>query len=301
MLFQTQGCPTLPDARSPGGSPLPMDDTDRDPDDPHVQLRRVWWQGTVRHEDVDEVVREEPLEIRIGGTPVAVVMRTPGHDEELALGFLATEGVVDSHEQVMSVRHCTVVEDPAAENNVVQATLHPGVDVDWSRLRRNLYASSSCGLCGKATIDQVMVRCDPLDDDTRVDVSWLHGLPQQLRAAQTVFTRTGGLHAAGLFTAGGEALVVREDVGRHNAVDKVVGWATARGRLPLRGHVLMVSGRVSYEITLKAVAAGIPVIAAVSAPSSLAVDLAERGGLTLAAFVREGRLSVYAGAERIVG
>ncbi|MCH9686908.1 MAG: formate dehydrogenase accessory sulfurtransferase FdhD [Deltaproteobacteria bacterium] len=271
-----------------------------DPDDPHLQLPRVWWQGQTRHEDVDAVVREEPLEIRIGGTPVAVVMRTPGHDHELALGFLATEGVVDDPASVMSVRHCTVVDDPAAENNVVQATLRPSVQVDWARLRRNLYASSSCGICGKASIDQVMVRCEPIDDDTRVGVQWLHALPDRLRAAQAVFTRTGGLHAAGLFVAEGEALVVREDVGRHNAVDKVVGWALERGRLPLSGHVLMVSGRVSYEITQKAVAAGIPMIAAVSAPSSLAIDLAARAGLTLAAFVRGDRLSVYTRPERIV-
>ncbi|MCA9704916.1 MAG: formate dehydrogenase accessory sulfurtransferase FdhD [Myxococcales bacterium] len=188
-----------------------------------------------------------------------------------------------------------------AEGNVLQATLAPGVEVDWARLRRNLYASSSCGLCGKATLDQVMVRHEPLVDDARVEISRLYALPARLEAAQTVFARTGGLHAAGLFDARGEVLVVREDVGRHNAVDKVVGWALAQGRLPLRGHVLMVSGRVSYEITLKAVAAGIPVLAAVSAPSSLAVALARRAGLTLVAFLRGQRASVYAGAERIVG
>jgi FdhD protein len=273
---------------------------DLEPDDPRVLLRRVCWQGDVRHEDTDEVVREEPLEIRIGGMPVAVVMRTPGHDEELVMGFLATEGVVDEPAAVRSVRHCTVVEDPAAEGNVVQVTLREGLEVDWARLRRNLYASSSCGLCGKASIDQLMLRCDPLVDDTRVEVGRLYELPAALEAAQTVFALTGGLHAAGLFDVEGRALVVREDVGRHNAVDKVVGWALQRGRLPLRGHVLMVSGRVSYEITQKAVAAGIPVIAAVSAPSSLAVDLATRAGLTLAAFLRGQRISVYAGAERIV-
>jgi FdhD protein len=275
-------------------------DPDPEPDDPRVPLRRVCWQGEARHEDIDEVVREEPLEIRIGGMPVAVVMRTPGHDEELVMGFLATEGVVDEPAAVRSVRHCTVVEDPDAEGNVVQVTLHEGVEVDWARLRRNLYASSSCGLCGKASIDQLMLRCDPLVDDTRIEVSRLYGLPAALEAAQTVFARTGGLHAAGLFDREGRALVVREDVGRHNAVDKVVGWALQRGRLPLAGHVLMVSGRVSYEITQKAVAAGIPVIAAVSAPSSLAVDLAARAGLTLAAFLRGQRISIYAGAERIV-
>lgn len=245
-------------------------------------------------------MREEPLEIRIGGIPVAVVMRTPGHDEELVMGFLATEGVVDGPDAVAGVRHCTVVEDPETEGNVMQVTLRPGIEVDWARLRRNLYASSSCGLCGKASIDQLMLRCTPLVDDTRIEVSSLYGLPLRLEAAQTVFARTGGLHAAGLFDAEGEPLVIREDVGRHNAVDKVVGWALERGMLPLRGHVLMVSGRVSYEIAQKTVAAGIPVLAAVSAPSSLAVDLSARAGVTLVAFLRGQRLSVYAGAERIV-
>ena len=183
----------------------------------------------------------------------------------------------------------------------MQVTLREGIEVDWHRLRRNLYSSSSCGLCGKASIDQLMLRCDRLEDDTRVAASCLYELPSRLRAAQDVFDRTGGLHAAGLFLAEGQALVVREDVGRHNAVDKVVGWAMRnRSGLPLRGHVLMVSGRVSYEITQKAVAAGIPVIAAVSAPSSLAVDLAARAGLTLVAFLRGQRLCVYSGTERIV-
>lgn len=269
-------------------------------EDVRVPLRRVCWQGDARREDTDEVVREEPLEIRIGGVPVAVVMRTPGHDEELVLGFLATEGVVEGSDAVASLRHCSVVEDPETEGNVMQVVLRPGLEVDWARLRRNLYASSSCGLCGKASIDQLMLRCDPVVDDTRVEVEGLYELPVRLEAAQTVFARTGGLHAAGLFDADGEPLVIREDVGRHNAVDKVVGWALHRGRLPLRGHVLMVSGRVSYEIAQKTVAAGIPVLAAVSAPSSLAVDLAARAGVTLVAFLRGQRLSVYAGAERIV-
>ena len=272
-----------------------------EPDDPRVPLRRVCWQGDAFLEDTDEVVREEPLEIRIGGVPVVVIMRTPGHDEELTTGFLASEGVVDGADAIRSVRHCTVVEEPEVEGNVVQVTLREGVEVDWTRLRRNLYSSSSCGLCGKASIDQLMLRCDPMEDDVRVAASCLYELPSRLRAAQDVFDRTGGLHAAGLFLADGQALVVREDVGRHNAVDKVVGWAMRnRGRLPLRGHVLMVSGRVSYEITQKAVAAGIPVIAAVSAPSSLAVELAASAGVTLVAFLRGQRLCVYAGAERVV-
>lgn len=268
-------------------------------EDVRVPLRRVCWQGDARREDTDEVVREEPLEIRIGGVPVAVVMRTPGHDEELVLGFLATEGVVEGSDAVASLRHCSVVEDPETEGNVMQVVLRPGLEVDWARLRRNLYASSSCGLCGKASIDQLMLRCDPVVDDTRVEVEGLYELPVRLEAAQTVFARTGGLHAAGLFDADGEPLVIREDVGRHNAVDKVVGWAVRERRLPLSGHMLLVSGRVSFELTQKAWMAGVPLLAAVSAPSTLAVDVAAEAGLTLVGFLRGRTMNVYTGEHRV--
>lgn len=276
-----------------------------DPDAATSVVRRVEWSGDRAVEDDDVVVREEPLEIRIGGVPVAVVMRTPGHDEELAWGFVTTERVVDDPGWVASLRHCTTVDTPEAENNVMQVVLRPGVTVDLARLRRNLYASSSCGLCGKASIEQVLQTAPPLHDDARVRAETLYAAPERMRAHQTVFSQTGGLHAAGLFDGQGELLVVREDVGRHNAVDKVVGWAVGTSRAPLHGrmtgHVLAVSGRVSFEIVQKALAARIAVVAAVSAPSSLAIELARRAGLTLAAFVRGRRLCVYAGGERIVG
>jgi FdhD protein len=247
---------------------------------------------------VDAVAREEPLEIRIGGVPIAVVMRTPGHDEELVRGFLLTEGIVAEPSQVASVRHCTTVTAADAEENVVQVVLAPGHEVDLARLRRNLYASSSCGICGKATLEQALARAPELHDGAAIDPEILYALPGRLRGAQSVFDRTGGLHAAGLFTPAGECLVVREDVGRHNAVDKVVGWAVAGGR-SLAGHVLMVSGRVSFEVVQKALAAKIPIVAAVSAPSSLAVELARASGMTLVGFLRDRRACVYAHPGRI--
>ena len=262
-------------------------------------VHRVEWTDGATHEAEDRVVREEPLEIRIGGVPVAVVMRTPGHDAELVRGFLTTERVVDDPSWVASVRHCTTAEHPDAENNVMQVVLRQGHTVDLARLRRNLYASSSCGVCGKASIDRVMETAPALVDHTRVPVTALYGIPENLRAQQAVFSATGGLHAAGLFDTAGTALVVREDVGRHNAVDKVVGWAHAN-RPVLTETVLAVSGRVSFEIVQKALAARIPIVAAVSAPSSLAIELARRADLTLAAFVRGRRLCVYAGPQRVI-
>jgi FdhD protein len=268
-------------------------------DDALRPIRRVQIKDGARTESEDVVVREEPLEIRIGGVPLAVVMRTPGHDEDLARGFLVTERVVERAAEVASVRHCTTVEAPEAENNVMQVVLAPGVQVDLARLRRNLYASSSCGICGKATIDNVLDVAPPIEDAVTVTADVLYGLPAALRGEQDVFSRTGGLHAAGLFAPDGTRLVVREDVGRHNAVDKTIGWALAAGRVPLHGTILMVSGRVSYEIVQKALAARIPVVAAVSAPSSLAVELAQAGGLTLVAFLRDRSLGAYAGVQRI--
>ena len=266
--------------------------------DPLVVVDRTEWKGADADAGEDRVVREEPLEIRIGGVPVAVVMRTPGHDEELVTGFLLTERIVDDVAAIESVRHCDTVDTPEAEDNVVQVVLRPGVEVDVAALRRNLYASSSCGVCGKASIDRAMACAAPLQDDVRVSVDFLYALPDRLRAAQPVFAQTGGLHAAGLFDATGTAIVVREDVGRHNAVDKAVG-VCARRVAGARPVVLMVSGRVSFEIAQKALAARVPIVAAVSAPSSLAVDLARRSGLTLVGFLRDRRLCVYAGAERI--
>jgi FdhD protein len=249
--------------------------------------------------DRDLVAREEPLEIQLHGATLAVVMRTPGHDAELARGFLVTERVVRRAADITAVRHCTVVTDPDAEDNVVNVTLRDGVAVDLEALRRNLFASSSCGVCGKATIENALAVAPPLDDPARFAPGFFHDLADRLAAEQPVFARTGGLHAAALCAPDGALLVVREDVGRHNAVDKIVGWALERDRVPLAGHALMISGRISFEIVQKALAARVPAIAAVSAPSSLAVDLAQRAGLMLVGFLRGRRFNVYGHRARL--
>lgn len=252
-------------------------------------------------EAADRVAHEEPLEIQVQGAPLAVVMRTPGHDAELVTGFLLTERVVRGLEDVASLRHCDEAPSPEAADNVVRVRLRPGVGLDVEALRRNLFASSSCGVCGKATLENALATAPPLTDPARFPAALLHALPERLRAAQPLFEETGGLHAAGLFDAEGHLLVAREDVGRHNAVDKVVGWSAREGRLPLGGHVLLVSGRISYEIVQKALAARCPLVAAVSAPSSLAVSLAEAAGVALVGFLRGGRMNVYGARERVVG
>ncbi len=253
----------------------------------------------------DMLAVEEPLEIRVGGHSFAVTMRTPGNDVDLAAGFLVSEGVITRSEQFRAARYCAgASEDSLNTYNVLDVTLAPDVPPPNPGLERSFLTNSSCGLCSKSSIDAVRthsafeVESDPL----RVSEDLLAALPEQLRAGQDVFDKTGGLHAAALFHGEtGELLVLREDVGRHNAVDKVIGWALKDDRLPLRGTVLMVSGRASFELTQKAVMAGIPVLAAVSAPSSLAAELAAEGGLTLVGFVRGDSMVVYAGAERIVG
>jgi len=235
----------------------------------------------------DLVAVEEPLEIRIGGEPVAVTMRTPGHDEELALGFCLTEGL-----EPVAAR---VPDDLAANTIEVEAA---GFDRD--RLRRHFYTSSSCGVCGKGAIEAVTVAAPRVESALEVDSKVVASLPERLRDGQAAFAVTGGLHATGLFTPGGELLCVREDVGRHNALDKVVGWAFLAGRLPLAENVLCVSGRLSFELVQKAAVAGCPVLVAVGAPSSLAVELADDRGITLCGFVREGRVTVYTEPWRIV-
>ncbi|WP_335978671.1 formate dehydrogenase accessory sulfurtransferase FdhD [Streptomyces sp. CA2R106] len=250
----------------------------------------------------DTLVAEEPLEIRLNGRPLAITMRTPGDDFALAVGFLVSEGVLARAEDVASVVYCAgATADGGNTYNVVDVALAPGVPLPDIALERNVYTSSSCGLCGKASLDAVRTasRMPPLDPGLpRLTPELLSALPERLRAAQSVFDRTGGLHAAALFDGDGELLDVREDVGRHNAVDKLVGRALREGLLPLAGRVLMVSGRASFELVQKAVMAGIPVLAAVSAPSSLAVDLAAESGLTLVGFLRGSSMNVYAGEER---
>ncbi|MFJ4777047.1 formate dehydrogenase accessory sulfurtransferase FdhD [Streptomyces sp. NPDC088762] len=251
----------------------------------------------------DTLVAEEPLEIRLNGRPLAITMRTPGDDFALAVGFLVSEGVLGRTEDVQAVTYCEgATEDGSNTYNVVNVQLAAGVPVPDITLERNVYTTSSCGLCGKASLDAVRTatRFPGLaDDPVRVTARLLGELPDRLRAAQKVFDRTGGLHAAALFSADGELIDVREDVGRHNAVDKIVGRALQAGRLPLAGSVLLVSGRASFELAQKAVMAGIPILAAVSAPSSLAVDLALESGLTLVGFLRGGDMNIYAGEDRI--
>jgi FdhD protein len=255
----------------------------------------------VRSERPDTLATEEPMEIRAGGpgdeaSQVAVTMRTPGGDFELAVGFLFTEGLIEPGE-VARVAYCDDL-DAAQRFNVVTVTLRRPFDPE--ALRRNFFASSSCGVCGKAALDDVAVRCAPVAPGPEVDAATLVGLPDALRAGQRAFDRTGGLHAAGLFTAAGELVSLREDVGRHNAVDKVIGEQVLANRVPLSDHVLQVSGRASFEIVQKAARAGIPIVSAVSAPSSLAVETGERFGMTIVGFVRDGRCNVYAGAERVI-
>lgn len=242
------------------------------------------------------------MELRVDGRALAVTMRTPGHDVELVHGFLLTEGVIGSVNDVVTARYCGSVDGNGHNTyNVLDVTLAAGVAAPDSGVDRNFYTTSSCGVCGKASLDAVRLRSRfSVDDDfAQVSSQTLFALPDALRAGQRLFDSTGGLHAAGLFTAEGRLLVVREDVGRHNAVDKVVGWALLNDRIPARGCVLMVSGRASFELVQKAVMAGVPILAAVSAPSSLAADLAAESGLTLVGFLRGTTMNVYTGADRI--
>jgi FdhD protein len=235
----------------------------------------------------DELAVEEPLEIRVSGGPIAVTMRTPGHDEELAVGFLVSEGI--------PVVKVGPTQDLAA--NVVEVEVEG--DFDLGRLQRNFYTSSSCGVCGKGALEAVAVEAPRVASDLTVPAELIGSLPERLRESQPTFAATGGLHATGLFDEGGNLLCVREDVGRHNAMDKVVGWAFAQGLLPLERQVLCVSGRLSFELVQKAAVAGCPILVAVGAPSSLAVDLARDRGITLCGFVRNGRVNVYTESERI--
>jgi len=255
----------------------------------------------VRSERTDTLATEEPLEIRVQGPDqemlqVAVTMRTPGGDFELACGFLFTEGLIVPGE-VRRVAYCDNLPGEEQRYNVVSVTLERPFDAE--RLRRNFYANSSCGVCGKAALEDIEVRCEPVAPGPEVDLGLIVALPDRLRKAQAVFERTGGLHAAGLFTPSGDVLTVREDVGRHNAVDKVIGERYLAGEVPASETILQVSGRASFEIVQKAAVAGIPIVSAVSAPSSLAVEAADRFGMTLVGFVRDGRANVYTHPERV--
>ena len=250
--------------------------------------------GQARESD-DELAAEEPLEIRVRGRAVTITMRTPGHDDELAAGFLLTEGLIRRRSDVLTIEPC----DRNDEGNLLNVVVAPEVNVDFERLTRHVFASSSCGLCGKATIEAIRSLFPRIESDVEVDAATILRLPELMRQQQATFERTGGLHAAALFCASGELLVLREDIGRHNAVDKVVGHALLHDLLPLDRHVLLVSGRSSFEIMQKALAARVPIVAAVSAPSSLAVAFAEENGQTLIGFLREARMNVYSHPRRI--
>jgi FdhD protein len=262
------------------------------------RIERV--EGAAARPTVDTLAAEEPLEMRIGGEAVAVTMRTPGSDFELAAGFCLTEGLVAEPDDIVHIRYCagTDPETGLQTYNVVDLALRGGGTVAPD-LRRNVYTTSSCGICGSASIDAIRRSYPDIDDPVRVTTDVLVGLPDRMREAQRVFDRTGGLHAAARFDADGGLLDLREDVGRHNAVDKLIGHAALSGGLPLTGQVLLVSGRVAFEIVQKALRARFPVIAAVSAPTSLAVEAASRAGMTLVGFLRGDRMNVYCGGERI--
>ena len=251
--------------------------------------------GQPLHSAADRLAPEEPLEIRIRARPVSVTMRTPGHDEDLAVGFLLSEGVIESADDIVKIE----APERAGGFNLINVFLRPEVRFDVDRLTRHVFASSSCGLCGAATIEQVHKHFPPVKSALRVPIQTVLDLPDALRAAQDEFAATGGMHAAGLFDAQGKLVVAREDVGRHNAVDKVLGHALRHGPWPAADHLLMVSGRASFEIMQKALAARIPMVCAVSAPSGLAVDFAVRSGQTLVGFLREGRLNAYAHEQRL--
>ena len=265
-----------------------------------VDLTQVfeWDEGKVRRKE-DFLAAEEPLEIRVGDEPLSVTMRTPGHDLELAAGFLFTEGLVQERSQIVALRD-DFPEEEKNRGNVVRAELAPESAPDFEKVRRHFFAASSCGICGKASIDSVRARTlAPPNPGFILDPEVLVRLPDVLRASQAVFGRTGGLHAAALFNATGELLVLREDMGRHNAVDKVIGWALLENRVPLSESIMLVSGRGGFEIVQKAIVAGTPVVASVSAPSSLAVQLARELSLTLIGFLRGRRFVIYAGEERV--
>ncbi len=256
----------------------------------------VRWKAGRTTQHHDQLAREEPLEIRVRGRSVAVTMRTPGHDAELAAGFLLTEGIIQGRTDVIEIAPCL---EGAAPENTLNVFLAPNVQVDFEQLTRHVFASSSCGLCGKASIEAVHQHFPPIQSRVQVRAETLTALPERLLAAQKTFAQTGGLHAAAIFDARGKLLVLREDVGRHNAVDKALGNGFLRRRLPFEKHILMVSGRASFEILQKALAARIPIVAAVSAPSSLAVEFARESRQTLVGFLRGQTFNIYSHPERV--
>lgn len=254
--------------------------------------------GAAQPEAPDELAVEEPVEIRVRNDPVSVTMRTPGDDFDLAAGFLFTEGILKSSADIGAIRYCSDEKHPDLRN-VIDVTPATGVTLDLARARRNFTSNTSCGLCGKAAIEDILQIVKPITARLRVKAGTITSLAGRLRDAQEVFARTGGLHAVGVFDQDGTLRVMREDVGRHNATDKAIGSVFLEGGLPLDRHILMVSGRASFEIVQKAAMAGIPVLCAVSAPSSLAVEFAETIGMTLIGFLRGESFNIYCGRERV--
>jgi FdhD protein len=262
-----------------------------------VSTRLLHWEvGTKPKKQSDTLVREEPLEIRVRGKSVAVTMRTPGHDQELAAGFLLSEGIIHQRDEIIEIAPCLETDSPG---NTLNVFLAPSVEIDFARLTRHVFATSSCGLCGKASIESVHQHFSPIDSNPAIAAKLLIALPNSMRAAQQTFSQTGGLHAASIFDLDGNLVVLREDAGRHNAVDKVLGWGFLENKLPFDSHVLLVSGRASFEIVQKALAARIPIIAAVSAPSSLAVEFAQESKQTLIGFLRGQSFNIYSCPQRI--
>lgn len=257
-----------------------------------------WTGGALAPAEPDRVAIEEPLEIRVGGRSVAVTMRTPGYERELAAGFLLTEGVIRATTDLLDVLICRDLPE-GQEGNVVDALLAKADAVDYARLTRHVFSASSCGLCGKATLDAVIQTFPPVSAGPTFSAAMLGSLPAQLREAQPGFSASGGLHASALFDGNGKLLCAREDVGRHNALDKLIGWALLGRKLPLRDCILLVSGRVSFELMQKALAAGIGIVAGIGAPSTLAVECAKRGNQTLIGFLKPDRMNVYSGSERL--
>jgi FdhD protein len=260
--------------------------------------RAISWRGGKSSERTEKLAVEEPLEIRLAGRRFTLTMRTPGHDEELAAGFLFAEGFINDVSELGEVRRVRGRKG-APEPNAIDVILNVPADGLRARLKRNFVMSSSCGVCGKTSIDSIRRRVTPPADSARVAPATLLALSEKLRAGQRVFAATGGLHGAAIFTLDGTMLAIREDVGRHNAVDKVIGYALTNAMVPLAQHIMMVSGRLSFEIVQKAAAAGVPILAAVSAPSSLAVELADEIGTTLVGFLRDGSFNIYTRPDRI--
>lgn len=289
----TSRAPVEGGAECPHPAGVPAEDPDASATATSEMLR---YEGGAAKNCADTLAREEPLEIRVRGRSIAVTMRTPGHDRELAAGFLFTEGLIHGPGDIVEMGPCLQSEVP---ENTLNVFLSPAVEVDFERLTRHVFATSSCGVCGKASIEAVHQHFPPVVSKVKVSQGLLTELPTRMRAAQETFAKTGGLHAAAIFDAAGNLQVLREDVGRHNAVDKVLGHGLLARRLPLDAAILLVSGRASFEIVQKALAARVPIVCAVSAPSSLAVEFARKSGQTLVGFLRGETLNVYSGSERV--